>query len=176
MEVLAAKKLNFQLWSWQLWNWFNAGAIFPALGKIGRVSEMVCFHRALWFGFKSQSKEAISVHQQLMVVIGLMSSLASPLIFCPCDMLLQKKWTTPKIGQRPFSFLRPVLGAQLCTAGYGQAQSSVCKNTARRRLCLTRTGTRSPSPSPWHCSNCVISFISEREGFCLRNWTGTWGK
>lgn len=90
MKVLAAKKLNFQPWSWQFWNWFSAGEIFPALGKIGRVSEMVCFHRVSWFEFKSQSKEAISVHQQLMVVIGLVSSLASPLIFCPRDVLLQK--------------------------------------------------------------------------------------
>lgn len=34
VEVLAAKKLNFQPWLWQLWNWFNAGEIFSALGKI----------------------------------------------------------------------------------------------------------------------------------------------
>ena len=105
MEVSAAKKLNFQPWSWQLWNWFNAGEIFPALGKIGRVLEMMCFHRVLRFEFKSQSKDAISVHQQLMVVIGLVSSLASPLIFCPCDVLLQKMNCTENWTKAVF-FLR----------------------------------------------------------------------
>lgn len=89
MEVLAAKKLNFQPWPWQLWNWFNAGEIFPALEQIGRVS-MVCFHRVSRLEFRSQSKETISVHRQLMVVIGLGSSLASPLIFHPREVLLQK--------------------------------------------------------------------------------------
>lgn len=85
----------------------------------------------------------------------------------------QKKWTTQKIGLRPFSSFRPALCAG-CTVGW----FCLCVKNHKTlvRLFFTRAGAHSQSFSCWHCYNCIISFLSERGGVCLRNWTGTWLK
>lgn len=133
VEVLAAKKLNFQPWSWQLWNWFNAGEIFPALEQIGSVSVCCVSTRSCGLNL-SQSQEAISVYHQLTLVIGLASSLASPLTCCPRGVLLRKVSCTENCA-RAFFLSSDLCSVPGCAAGVRTGWVlSACWSAVRRRL------------------------------------------